>query len=117
MQAKEIDAAVLVSSTRNYEGAFIRIKACVNVTIHDITLLQCGTRGPQINFKVGQGEGSDQAYSRLVKYAHDNMGRMPEELPVTIEGIYRQLGEADEAGHVIFLTEFYGSSNSQDGDD
>lgn len=103
---QRVDMPMLVSESGRYNGVPIKIDLCVNVTIHGITLLQCGTTRPQIDFETGPADGSREAYTRLVKFAHANLGRKPEDLAITIEGIYRRSGATIPAKHTIYITDF-----------
>lgn len=104
MQA--IDVLQLFSRPEYYDGFPVRVHVCVNVTLHDVTLLACGDRNPQINIERGEVRGAERAYTRLIEYAHVHMGREPRELPVVIEGVYHSERVEDGYRHTVYVSRF-----------
>ena len=60
----------------------VRIRGCLSVTTHDITVLDCGTANPQVFI----APGNALAYENLIDFGVDNRGKNPEQLPVLIDG-------------------------------
>lgn len=113
-EAQPIDTSTLLAAPERYSGVAVRVHACVNVTFHGITLVVCGAENPQINIESGEGVKAMQAYSRLTEFAHRQMGQEPEDLPVTVEGIYRSERVQGAYRHTIYMTDFRPEQRSGD---
>jgi len=94
----------VISNPAKYDGQRIAISACINVFIHGVALLPCGERRPNVDIKESREGESD--YSRLVSYAHGNMGASPEELPVLVVGRFMASETTGEVLHSITVEQF-----------
>lgn len=103
----DADFSMIFFAPERYDEVAVRVRACVNVTFHDVTLLSCGTEGPQVNVESGGEAGAGKAYSRLIKFAHAHMGQEPQDLPVVIEGVYRNEVLRGGSRHVIYVYGFH----------
>lgn len=101
---KALDLGSVISDPATYDGQRIIVVACVNVTIHGVALLPCGERHPNVDIKGPEARASE--YSRLVAYAHKNMGASPEELPVLVAGRFMAASSTGEALHFVFVERF-----------
>ncbi|NJB81000.1 hypothetical protein [Xanthomonas arboricola] len=95
-----------IYSHKKMDGAIIQVRACINVTIHDITLVECGTNGPQVSIASGEGVNGGRAYMRLIDFAHANMGLEPEDLPVYIKAKYEAGSAEDGFSHKMKIYDF-----------
>lgn len=104
--AQVVDVSKVLSAPESQNDLVVRLHACVNVTMHDVTLLSCGTKNPQLNIEGGAGGKAQEAFLRLVDFAHAHMGEEPEELPVLVEGIYRGQRMGNEYRHTLYVADF-----------
>lgn len=114
--AQSINASKLFSAPESYNERVVRLHACVNVTMHDVTLLACGADNPQINIESGGGDKAKEAFSQLVDFAHMHMGEEPVELPVMVEGVYRSERVQNEHRHTLYVTDFYPEQRGEGGE-
>lgn len=105
-ESQFVDAAKVLSAPESYNKRVVRLHACVAVTIHDVTLLSCRTRNPQLYIEGGAENKAQDAFSRLVDFAHAHLGDEPEELPVMVEGVYRSQRVGSEYIHTLYVTDF-----------
>ncbi len=102
--SKALELSSVISDPAMYDGQHITVAACINVIIHGVALLPCGERRPNVDIKAPENRGAE--YSRLVSYAHKNMGASPEELPVLVVGRFMAAQSTGDVLHSIAVEKF-----------
>jgi hypothetical protein len=79
----------VVEHYQNYDGKIVLVDACLNVTHHTMTLVDCRKDTPEVMFEAEKG--SEAEYQRIIDTGFENYGSKASKIRLKVRGTFKVL--------------------------
>jgi len=79
----------VIDNYQKYDGKIVLVDACLNVTRHTMTLVDCRKGSPEVMFEAEKG--SEAEYQRIIDAGFENYGSEASQIRLKVSGTFKVL--------------------------